>query len=144
MKFVLDTMLGHLLTWLRLFGYDTVYVRDMEDYDIISFSRNDDRVLVTRDRDLAEKAWKNGLRVVLLDSVETVECLLRLSEHVGVNFRFDPENSRCPSCNTSLTKFSQNPVRWVCTGCGKQFWVGRHWKNIGKVLKVLEEKSRGR
>ncbi|MCS6784702.1 MAG: Mut7-C RNAse domain-containing protein [Candidatus Caldarchaeum sp.] len=136
-------MLGHLLTWLRLFGYDTIYVRNMEDYDIMSLCRDDNRVLVTRDRALAEKAWKNGLRVVLLDTVEKVECLLQIAKVVGVNMRFNPDNSRCPSCNALLTKLFQDPVRWVCKGCGKQFWVGRHWKNIDKVLKMLEEKSRG-
>ncbi|MDW8083618.1 MAG: DUF5615 family PIN-like protein [Candidatus Caldarchaeum sp.] len=144
MKFLLDTMLGHLLTWLRLFGHDTVYVRGMEDSEILSFSKAEERILVTRDRTLAEKAAKNNVRVVLLESVDTVSCLAKISAETGAALRFDSENSRCTKCNGVLSKISDSPVRWVCTVCGKNFWVGRHWKNISKVLKALEERNIGR
>lgn len=143
MKFALDTMLGHLLTWLRLLGFDTIYIREMDDLDILSFSKKDGRILVTRDRELVEKSRKSGVRAVLLEGVETVECLLKISEETGVTFRFSPEQSRCPTCNGSLSITSMEPLRWRCIHCGKEFWVGRHWKNIRKVLKKLEENTLG-
>ncbi|MEM0441413.1 MAG: Mut7-C RNAse domain-containing protein [Candidatus Caldarchaeum sp.] len=144
MKFVLDTMLGHLLTWLRLLGYDTIYAGDVDDDELLSLSLKENRVLVTRDRKLAAKSAKNGIKAVLLENVEVVECLLKIAEQTGINLQFRPENSRCPACNEILVKAEDVPTRWKCPGCLKEYWVGRHWKNIKKVLDILEEKSFGR
>lgn len=143
MKFVLDTMLGHLVFWLRLLGYDTVYLRDTEDDGVLMFSKTEGRVLVTRDKQLAAESAKHGLKVVLLNSVETVDALRKIAEETGVELRFNPEKSRCSSCNAKLTKLEGHRPRWLCENCGKTFWVGRHWRNISKVLRVLEEETDG-
>jgi len=139
MKFYLDTMLGHLVTWLRLLGYDTEYtIKEMRDEEILMKALQEDRVLVTRDRTLAQRARKMGLKTILLETTDTVKSLRTIAQAVGIDLIFDKKNSRCPECNSKLNVVSETPPRWLCFGCGKEYWVGGHWKNIGKTLALLE------
>jgi len=137
MKFIIDTMLGNLVTWLRLLGYDTVYVKSKDDEEIISRALSEARVLVTRDRELAAKSAKKGVVTVLLDPADTTASLKAVAKTLGVRLGFDESRTRCPVCNNQLVKTSQNPVRWRCPSCGKLYWKGRHWRNIGEVLSEL-------
>jgi uncharacterized protein with PIN domain len=61
MRFIIDTMLGNLVTWLRLLGFDTVYINSRDDEEIILRALSEARVLVTRIRSwllgLRKKAW---------------------------------------------------------------------------------------
>ncbi|MFT4923409.1 MAG: hypothetical protein ACI8XM_002635 [Haloarculaceae archaeon] len=66
-RLLLDTMLGKLATYLRMCGYDTVYTLDegVEDDDaVLALATEQDRTVVTRDRDLAGRATD----AILLDS----------------------------------------------------------------------------
>ncbi|MEM1946049.1 MAG: Mut7-C RNAse domain-containing protein [Candidatus Caldarchaeum sp.] len=138
MRFFLDTMLGHLVTWLRLLGYDTVYNRSLRDEEAIAAAKAEGRVFVTRDRNLAQKSRKIGVQTVLLETTDTVESLRIISKTVGISLAFEEERSRCPECNSVLAKVSVNPVKWSCPYCGKSYWIGRHWRNISKTLKLLQ------
>jgi len=134
MKFIIDTMLGNLVTWLRLLGFDTVYVKSKDDEEIISKALSESRVLVTRDRELAARSAKKGVVTVLLEPADTTTSLKAVAKTLGVSLGFDESRTRCPVCNNQLVKTSQNPVMWRCPSCGKLYWKGRHWRNIGKVL----------
>jgi uncharacterized protein with PIN domain len=58
MRFIIDTMLGNLVTWLRLLGFDTVYINSRDDGEIILRALSEARVLVTRDKELAARSAK--------------------------------------------------------------------------------------
>jgi uncharacterized protein with PIN domain len=139
MRFIIDTMLGNLVTWLRLLGFDTVYIKSRDDEEIILRALSEARVLVTRDKELAARSAKKGVVTVLLDPADTTTSLKVVAKMLGVRLGFDESRTRCPVCNEQLVKTSQNPVRWRCPSCGKQYWKGRHWRNIGKVLAELGE-----
>jgi uncharacterized protein with PIN domain len=139
MRFIIDTMLGNLVTWLRLLGFDTVYIKSRDDEEIILRALSEARVLVTRDKELAARSAKKGVVTVLLDPADTTTSLKTVAKMLGVKLGFDESRTRCPVCNEQLVKTSQNPVRWRCPSCGKQYWKGRHWLNIGKVLAELGE-----
>jgi uncharacterized protein with PIN domain len=139
MRFIIDTMLGNLVTWLRLLGFDTVYIKSRDDEEIILRALSEARVLVTRDKELAARSAKKGVVTVLLDPADTTTSLKAVAKMLGVKLGFDESRTRCPVCNEQLVKTSQNPVRWRCPSCGKQYWKGRHWRNIGKVLTELGE-----
>jgi uncharacterized protein with PIN domain len=139
MRFIIDTMLGNLVTWLRLLGFDTVYINSRDDEEIILRALSEARVLVTRDKELAARSAKKGVVTVLLDPADTTTSLKSVAKMLGVKLGFDESRTRCPVCNEQLVKTSQNPVRWRCPSCGKQYWKGRHWRNIGKVLTELGE-----
>jgi uncharacterized protein with PIN domain len=139
MRFIIDTMLGNLVTWLRLLGFDTVYIKSRDDEEVILRALSEARVLVTRDKELAARSAKKGVVTVLLDPADTTTSLKTVAKMLGVRLGFDESRTRCPVCNEQLVKTSQNPVRWRCPSCRKQYWKGRHWRNIGKVLTELGE-----
>ncbi len=143
MKFLLDTMMGHLVTWLRLLGYDTVYLREASDDELIEKSIAEERVVVTRDKTLAARLKKHGVKTVLVDTVETVESLIKIGIETGVELAFNPLKTRCPICNTLLEHVHESRERWICRGCGKTYWIGGHWRNIRKVLEKVQGKAVG-
>ncbi len=55
-RFVLDVHLGRLARYLRLLGFDSVYSNDRSDDELLAVSRGQDRVLLTRDVGLLERA----------------------------------------------------------------------------------------
>ncbi|MEM3032300.1 MAG: Mut7-C RNAse domain-containing protein [Nitrososphaerota archaeon] len=137
MKFILDTMLGNLLTWLRLLGHDTVYWRGSRDTDLIEAAVSEGRTILTRDSLLHRRALKWHASSILLPTSETLEALRLIQSMAGIRMTFNPASTRCPKCNERLEMTSENPPRWRCPGCGKEYWMGGHWRNIGIVLEVL-------
>src|SRR2546426_12094853 len=53
MKLLCDQMLGSLARWLRFIGYDTAYPKPGPDRALIERVRLEDRILLTRDKELA-------------------------------------------------------------------------------------------
>ena len=49
-KFVLDVHLGRLAGYLRMLGFDTVYLNRLDDRELVQISCRQRRVLLTRDR----------------------------------------------------------------------------------------------
>ena len=49
-RFVVDGMLGSLARWQRILGYDTDYVNQRDDPELVRIARAENRVLLTRDR----------------------------------------------------------------------------------------------
>src|SRR5258708_35725728 len=55
-RFVLDTHLGRLAVYLRLLGFDTLYRNDCGDADLARIQRDENRILLTRDRGLLKRS----------------------------------------------------------------------------------------
>ena len=141
MKIILDAMLGHLLSWFRILGYDTTYWPSGENDDsLIKEASSSNRVIITRDNLLFQKASRQGMRCVYLPTYDTVEALAYLVKALGIEVRFDEDETRCPECNEKLTKISVNPKRWRCGGCGKEYWIGGHWRNISRILEEVRRR----
>ena len=51
-RFILDVHLGRLAKSLRLFGFDAFWENDLDDFEIIRYSVNDRRIILSRDREL--------------------------------------------------------------------------------------------
>ncbi len=156
-RFIVDTMLGNIARWLRILGYDTLYRRDYEDWEIIKIAGRDDRIIVTRDRGLHRKALNNGLKSIYLSMDDMAKRLAFIAFVSGIKLYVDLEKSRCPICNGELRKVSKEQVKdkvpprvyrlyddfWICSRCGKVYWIGSHWIKIEEILsdarKFLEE-----
>ncbi len=64
--FFVDAMLGNIAKKLRLTGYDSRYLADIEDDELIKLAKNDKRIIISRDEDLISKALKRGIKSIFL------------------------------------------------------------------------------
>ena len=147
-QFSTDEMLGSLARWLRLMGYDTNYERDRGDTEILEKAEIDGRILLTRDKKLAERAGEHGLYVSARDLDEQLRQVTR-----AYGLIFDEDRSRCTACNGELTLISKeeaskgvpegalrsNEQFFLCGSCGKYYWKGSHWHNIRRMMATLNE-----
>jgi uncharacterized protein with PIN domain len=140
-------MLGSLTRWLRIIGYDTEYKRNSDDDSLMDEAYKENRVLVTRDRELFLRARKRGLVSVLIESEGDVKQLSEIAKKMGLIL--EPRENRCPKCNGLLLKKDKEELKgrvpsaslkafnefWVCDSCGSVYWKGSHW---GQILLTIE------
>jgi uncharacterized protein with PIN domain len=143
MKFVADAMLGTLAKWLRILGYDTHFDPELDDHQLVRLARAQDRVLLTRDRELAQR---RGLCVLLVSS-EQLDAQL---DQVLADLELEPNRSfsRCPVCNTLLAEIDYETARArvpayvarthktfkLCPTCQRIYWRGSHWQRMDDQL----------
>jgi len=155
-KFIVDEMHGHIVRWLRILGFDTLDACDLRknyvdvDRAILMVAMKENRVIVTSDKQLAARAKRMGLKVVMIEAnLDHVGALRKILEELNIVDEAKQKLfSRCPMCNGILVKTNKESVKdkvpsavlrfhdefWVCTSCGKVYWVGSHFKNIRRVL----------
>lgn len=140
-RFVLDVHLGRLAAYLRMLGFDTLYGNRCTDERLAEISRQERRILLTRDVGLLKRG-----------SV-THGYFLRATaprqQAVEVVGRFDLASlarpfSRCLRCNTPLAKAGKDEVlHWLpaqvaalhdeflrCPDCGRAYWQGGHFRRM--------------
>ena len=147
-------MLGKLSRWLRMLGHDVKYFPIADDNKLAEMAKQEKRILLTRDRELVQRATKLGVKSVLVEATEEANKLAFLAEHFGFKLEIDLRVSRCPKCNAELKIVTKEEVAdeipeatsryysefWKCTGCGKVYWQGAHWKKIEKTLEKAQSK----
>ncbi|GAB4539115.1 MAG: hypothetical protein Kow0063_27660 [Anaerolineae bacterium] len=138
-RFVVDGMLGSLARWLRLLGYDTDYANQRDDPELVRIARAENRVLLTRDRELA---GRRGVQALLIESQSLDDQLAQVMEAFPPPLEAQP--GRCSVCNTPLVETTPDEVahrvpRYVlrrhrqfmrCPGCERVYWRGSHWQAI--------------
>ncbi len=138
-RFVVDGMLGSLARWLRLLGYDTDYVNQRDDAELARVARAENRVLLTRDRELA---GRRGVRALLIASQSLDDQLAQVT--AAFPLPEGPHPPRCSVCNAALIEVAPKQVahrvpRYVlrrhrhfmcCPGCDRVYWRGSHWRNM--------------
>jgi len=152
-KFLLDRMLGQTAKWLRLMGIDAEYASDGSDDDSLrKKAEREDRILVTRDKELSKT--ENGF---LVPPVSTEEVLGKIISEFDIEIK---PLTRCSKCNSLVRSVSKESVKdavpdrvysiqedfWRCTGCGQIYWKGTHWEDIlakiERICKKTDESSR--
>ncbi len=143
-RLLADAMLGKLARWLRLLGYDTLYLQADDDY-LAHRSRAEQRMLLTRDRELARR---RGLDAVEIHAQTLDEQLAQVVSTVGPPADTTP---RCMQCNVPLKPLSRAEARdhvpaYVartheefnrCPKCQKITWRGSHWEQIQARLEGI-------
>ena len=153
MKLLCDQMLGTLAKWLRLLGFDTFYASsDISDNELLTIAEKENRILITRDKQLILRAEKIGLRVT---KIETYDLVMQIKKVLQENnMIIDERNilSRCSNCNTLLTKVSKEEVKglvppkvfehhemfWCCPNCNKIYWLGSHYENMREMIQKIK------
>ena len=143
-RFLLDVMLGSLTSYLRMCGHDAAYALDRgveADDRLVRIAADENRTLLTRDRELADRT-PGG---VLLVSRDTEGQLRELHEH-GVELTLSVRPARCGNCNGRLVETSPDdrPAHapddrrlWRCRDCASRFWKGSHWNRVAETLAAV-------
>ncbi len=149
MKFLVDSSLGRLSTWLRILGYDTVYWRGEADRAFLRIAEREGRVVLTRRKDVLDRQHPGIVLFVENDRVED-----QIVEVVGkLGLRPEPGKlfTVCLRCNESLKEATPDQVRplipdyvfrtqqsfRVCPKCRGVFWSGTHRERAMKTLEKL-------
>jgi uncharacterized protein with PIN domain len=147
-KFVLDVHLGRLAGYLRMLGFNTVYVNHASDTELVQISSEQRRILLTRDRGLLKhSAVTHGYWLRETDSRRQTAEVAR---------RFDLARlvrplTRCMVCNELLREVSKTEVAgrapqrvlvWChvfreCPGCERVYWEGSHCRRMRQWIEQL-------
>ncbi len=147
-RFLADANLGKLARYLRMAGFDTAYIHDQSDEEIISQMLGEKRALLTRDRKLLmHKVIEYGYLPRSDDPCEQMEEVFRrfhLTDHVN-------PFSRCPNCNGKLQDVAKKQIIdrlepltkkhfddfSQCPDCGQIYWPGSHRQRMDERVKKL-------
>ncbi len=145
-RFIADTMLGSLVLWLRLMGFDTLIHAAKDDNALLRSAASSGRILLTAHRALAARPLARN--VILLPPTGPRRQLEQLARFCPLHRRLKPF-SRCPRCNNLLRPVDKDRVReqlppyiWEqyerfsrCTSCGRIYWPGSHRSHaLGKMM----------
>lgn len=150
--FIVDAMLGKLAKKLRLLGYDSLYSSNMEDDEILRLAKNENRILITKDVPLTQKAPKQQILTIQITKDDEIEQFLQINEKIKLGkCTVSGSNSRCPVCNGELEYAEKKDIAekvptgvfenmndfWKCTKCEKIYWEGTHITNLQKFTEEL-------
>jgi uncharacterized protein with PIN domain len=145
-RFVLDVHLGRLAAYLRLMGFDALYRNCFTDEQLAAVSRDEHRILLTRDVGLLKRSAVTHGYFVRQTAVAR-----QMAEVVA---RFDlcrlvRPFTRCLRCNTPLEDAAKASVAGEvppraaelhdefrrCPGCRRVYWKGGHYRRMRLILK---------
>ena len=149
MKFIVDRMLGRLAKELRMLGYDTVFYRGDNAYQMIKLAREEDRVILTRNAKLIPKRSEDRLVRIMED--KTPLQLKELIQKKVISLYEENLFSRCLLCNIPLDKIPREEAKGKvpdfifyqqkefsrCPRCLRIYWQGSHQENMQKKVKEL-------
>jgi uncharacterized protein with PIN domain len=147
-------MLGKLTRWLRMLGHDVNYFCSADDQKLVELAKSEKRVLLTSDRKLHQQATSQGVEAVLVEAADEADKLAGLAKRFCFKLEIDLSVSRCPKCNATIRAVPKEDVLdkipeatsvyyndfWLCSGCGKVYWQGAHWKRIEETLEEAKSK----
>ncbi|WP_343081047.1 Mut7-C RNAse domain-containing protein [Ostreiculturibacter nitratireducens] len=144
--FLCDAMLGRLARWLRAAGHDALLAdEESDDAKLLNVAANERRLLLTRDRRMAERNAARG-RILVLRAETTEGQARELKRELGIDWLHAPF-SRCVVDNTPLRPATEKetaalpakvrtlggPVR-ACPTCGRVYWTGDHHRRMRERL----------
>ncbi|MFX1379122.1 MAG: Mut7-C RNAse domain-containing protein [Promethearchaeota archaeon] len=153
MKFLVNSMLGKLTRFLRIFGYNTVYANDLikiynidpvPDDFLIEYANNENRIIITKDLALYRR-YKD--KSIFLKGEGLYNYLDQLNKQIGLKFEFNLKRARCSLCNSKLERvedkisikkdvlketYNHFDIFYQCSSiqCKKVYWQGSHIEDI--------------
>ena len=155
-KFIVDANVGKLARWLRMLGYDTAFVRDIDDDELIEIGLKEGRILLTRDTQVMLRRVVAGgaVKAMLLSEDDPKLQMRRVI--AGMKLDRSDEFTRCLECNERLIARNKDEVESLvppyvyktqpqyhqCPICGRIYWRGTHWEHMKQVLESLTENGK--
>lgn len=147
-RFLADCNLGTLAKWLRILGYDTHYERGAADLEFLRKAQAENRIALTRKRDLAGRG--RGVQRLWVKSDKAPAQLKEVLEALKIT----PDPSRrmtlCLRCNAPLQTIPKETAEGLvpnyvyqafdhlhrCPLCQKIYWPGTHRERIEERLRI--------
>ncbi|MGV2288669.1 Mut7-C RNAse domain-containing protein [Trinickia sp. YCB016] len=147
-RFVADAHLGGLAQLLRLAGFDTLYDNHYADAAIEALAATEQRIVLTRDRELLKRRTiTHGCYVrALKPEAQLREIFGRLDLASSAKpFRL------CLTCNAPLRRIEKHEVAdrapegvlerhtqfVTCDICRRVFWEGSHWRRMRALMDAV-------
>jgi uncharacterized protein len=149
LRFIADAHLGGLARLLRMAGFDTLYDNGFEDERIVAIAGEEERVVLTRDRELLKR--RELTHGCYLHAIKPAAQFRELFQRLDLAALTRPF-SFCLHCNLPLRPvpkaevFERLPesVRLhheeftTCDACGRVFWKGSHHQRMAAMLDAVQ------
>lgn len=153
-KFIVDSNVGKLVKWLRMMGYDTLFISGISDNELVNIALAEGRILLTKDTHITRRrvAVSGTLRVLLVETDNPREQLLQVMKKLNLDCHLN-QFTRCMECNHSLVPRNKEEVKdlvppfvWrtqnqymQCPLCHRIYWRGTHWQRMNAELNELSK-----
>lgn len=148
---MVDSMLGGLARWLRVLGYDAAWEPEIPDPELVRRGVEEGRLILTRDRRLAEEWWVEDL--ILVRGDDPLAQLRQVAGAVGLSE--EALFTRCTVCNTELHPADPDAVAERlppgvrerdcpvarCPDCDRVYWEGSHTARMRREVRGALEDS---
>jgi hypothetical protein len=149
-RFLLDVGLGRLAGLLRMLGFDTLWRNDYADDVLARLSREEQRLLLTRDIGLLKRS--EVLHGYFPRETDPSQQLVEVVRRFQLTAHMRPF-SRCIPCNGALSAASPQEVQGrvpervqatftrfqQCPECKRVFWAGSHHERMQVIIDKLRE-----
>ena len=149
--FIADEMNGDVARWLRIMGFDCIYMTGHDiDKILLKETLNSGRILLTGDRELYRRVIRKGGRAIYTYGNNLEEKFRCISSKINLGKWVGKLPYRCSICNGILERRRSDELKdipfyirnrfeyvWYCKKCNKIYWEGSHWKNIRKKIDLL-------
>jgi uncharacterized protein with PIN domain len=150
-RFIVDTNVGKLARWLRMLGYDSLFINDIDNNELIAIGLNDKRVLLTKDTQimLRRVVTSGSLKAVLIEDDNPKDQLRQVARMMNIDQ--ERKFTRCLECNKLLVPkgkdevralvpayvFKTQPQYFQCPACQRIYWRGTHWQRMNQEMEAL-------
>jgi uncharacterized protein with PIN domain len=147
-------MLGTIAKKLRILGFDSMYFATIDDEDLILLAKKENRIIVTKDHQVADNAKKHDILIVDITTHTEKDQLIEIAKKIGFKkYEFNSNIARCAICNGILhgvekhqiidkvpPKIAQNVKEfWICDDCKHIYWEGTHIRNLEKLITEIND-----
>ncbi len=149
MRFIVDSNVGRLARWLRIAGFDTLFIRGIDDNRLVRIALDENRVLLTRDTQIMKRrvAATGRLKVIFIRDDGVKSQLRQVFSALNLAGQVSPF-SLCIECNEPLVPRTREEVEKLvppyvyqtqtqymqCPACRRVYWRGSHWRRMAREL----------
>ena len=152
-RFLVDGMLGNIVKKLRLMGFDSEFAKNKSDNDVMKMMEEQNRILITKDEELAKRAKKLGFEPIFMTGDDEYLHFREIKEKLKLKFSIRGETSRCTVCNGKLNSVEKDLIKnkipgkvveheknfWQCSVCKKIYWEGTHINRLQNFIGKINE-----
>lgn len=147
-RFLADAHLGGLARLLRMAGFDTLYRNDFADDEILALALAEERIVLTRDRELLKR--RELVRGCYVHAKKPIAQIEEVLARLDLAAAMRPL-TRCLACNEPLAPIAKEIVKdrlpegvyerhshfATCARCASVFWEGSHYRRMQELLAAL-------